>query len=254
MCAAESRQAAREHTQTTIDMKQGWRIPVRRGPLGRRAVGRLPTDHPQCTAHRLAWEESNDHGGREGARDAAMAALEAVLFAADEPLNARRLAVLTGLKDGAEVRRLLRKLQSCHLRDGTAFQVEELAGGFQLLTRPQFHPWLIRLRRTGNELRLSPAARETLAIIAYRQPIMRADVEAIRGVQCGELLRQLMEKGLIRIAGRHASLGRPVQYGTTRKFLIAFGLKSLRDLPQVEQLQPPGAAAPGPETPNSADG
>jgi segregation and condensation protein B len=95
------------------------------------------------------------------------------------------------------------------------------------------------LRRTGNDVHLSPAARETLAIVAYRQPIMRADIELIRGVQCGELLRLLMEKGLVRIAGRHDSLGRPVLYGTTKKFLQVFGLKGLQDLPEVEQLRPP---------------
>jgi segregation and condensation protein B len=156
-------------------------------------------------------------------------------------LNPRRLAALTGLKDAAEVRRLVRTLQGFYDQDGTAFQVEELAGGYQLLTRPEFHPWLVRLRRTGHDLRLSPAARETLAIVAYRQPIMRADVEAIRGVQCGEMLRQLMEKGLIRIAGRHDSLGRPVLYGTTRKFLQLLGLKSLRDLPLAEELRPPAS-------------
>jgi segregation and condensation protein B len=153
-------------------------------------------------------------------------------------LNARRLAAVAGLADGNEARRLVRKLQAFYDKDGTAFQVEEIAGGFQLLSRPEYHPWLVRLRRIGNDLHLSPAARETLAIVAYRQPIMRADIELIRGVQCGELLRLLMEKGLVRIAGRHDSLGRPVLYGTTKKFLQVFGLKSLQDLPQVEQLRP----------------
>jgi segregation and condensation protein B len=175
----------------------------------------------------------------ELARDGRLALVEAALFAADEPLNARRLAVVAGLADASEARRLVRKLQSFYDQGGTAFQVEEIAGGFQLLSRAEYHPWLIRLRRTSNELRLSAAARETLAIVAYRQPIMRADIEAIRGVQCGELLRLLMEKGLVRIAGRHDSLGRPVLYGTTKKFLQVFGLRSLRDLPQVEQLRPP---------------
>jgi segregation and condensation protein B len=175
----------------------------------------------------------------ELARDTRLALVEAALFAADEPLSARRLAVVVGLRDANEARRLVRKLQNSYDKGGTAFQVEEIAGGFQLLSRPEYHPWLVRLRRTGNELRLSPAARETLAIVAYRQPIMRADIEAIRGVQCGELLRLLMEKGLIRIAGRHESLGRPVLYGTTKKFLQVFGLRSLHDLPQVEQLRPP---------------
>src|SRR5262249_5672890 len=135
-------------------------------------------------------------------------------------------------------RRLVRKLQGLYEAEGTAFQVEELAGGFQLLTRPVFHPWLARLRRTGHELRLTSASRETLAIVAYRQPIMRADIEAIRGVQCSEVLRLIMEKGLVRIAGRHDSPGRPVLYGTTKKFLQVFGLKSLKELPQAEQLRP----------------
>ena len=175
----------------------------------------------------------------ERARDLPLVLVEAALFAADEPLTARRLVSIAKLADAGEARRLVRKLQSLYDKNGTAFQVEELAGGFQLMTRPEYHPWLVRLRRTGNAPRLSPAARETLAIVAYRQPIMRADIEAIRGVQCGELLRLLMEKGLIRIAGRHDSLGRPVLYGTTKRFLQTFGLRSLRDLPQAEQLRPP---------------
>jgi segregation and condensation protein B len=130
-------------------------------------------------------------------------------------------------------------LQQLYDRDQTAFQVEELAGGYQLLTRAVFHPWLPRLRRSGVEVLLTPAARETLAIVAYRQPIARADVEAIRGVQSSEVLRQLMEKGLVRIAGRDDSLGRPHLYGTTRKFLQLFGLKSLKDLPPAADLGPP---------------
>jgi segregation and condensation protein B len=155
-------------------------------------------------------------------------------------LTLRRLAAVAGLADAAEARRLVERLQELYDRDGTAFQVEELAGGFQLLTRPEYHPWLARLRRAGNEPRLSAAARETLAIVAYRQPIARADVEYIRGVQSGDMLHQLMEKGLVRIAGRDESLGRPVLYATTRKFLQLFGLRSLRDLPQAQELAEPG--------------
>jgi len=171
-------------------------------------------------------------------RDTRLALVEAALLAADEPLTARRLATAAGLADGSEARRLVKRLHELYDLDGTAFQVEELAGGFQLLTRPEYHRWLARWR-SGQDLRLSAAARETLAIVAYRQPIMRADIEGIRGVQCGEVLRLLMEKGLVRIAGRHDSLGRPQLYGTTKKFLQIFGLKSLKDLPVVEQLRPP---------------
>lgn len=203
-----------------------------RGPLARPGRHRLPQNRRLPPVYRVLLEEPGEAIAPGAlAREGRLAVVEAALFAADEPLPLRRLAAVAGLADAAEARRLVRKLQALYDKDGTAFQVEERAGGFQLLTRPEYHPWLVRLRRTGAELRLSPAARETLAIVAYRQPIMRADIEAIRGVQCGEVLRQLMEKGLVRIAGRHDSLGRPVLYATTRKFLQVFGLKSVRDLP-----------------------
>lgn len=213
---------------------------VLRGPQMRRRADRLPENARLPLIYRMGDASGPTVAARGPlARDAHLAVLEAALLSADEPLTARRLATVAGLPDATEARRLVRKLSSFYDADGSAFQIVELAGGFQLLTRPEFHPWLVRMRRTGNELRLSPAARETLAIVAYRQPIMRAEVEAIRGVQCGDLLRQLMEKGLIRLAGRHDSLGRPVLYGTTRKFLQVFGLKNLRDLPRAEQLRPP---------------
>jgi segregation and condensation protein B len=217
-----------------------------RGPLAWLPRGRLPGNHRLPAVYRLGFESGDGVPLGELARDPELALIEAALVAADEPLTPRRLAKVAGIEESAEVRRLVRKLQGLYDRDGSAFQVQELAGGYQLLTRPEYHHWLMRLRRTGNELRLSPAMRETLAIIAYRQPIMRADVEKVRGVHCGELLRQLMEKGLIRIAGRDASLGRPVLYGTTRKFLQVYGLKSLKDLPQVEVLRPPPKTAPEP--------
>jgi segregation and condensation protein B len=169
--------------------------------------------------------------------------VEACLLAADEPLTTRKLATAAGVANGNEARRLVRKLQAFYEIDGTAFQVAEVAGGFQLLTRPEYHRWLVRLKNVGHDLRLTGPARETLAIIAYRQPIMRAEIEAIRGVHCGDMLRWLMEKGLVRIAGRHDSLGRPVLYATTKKFLQVFGLRGLKDLPQVEQLRPKDSPA-----------
>jgi segregation and condensation protein B len=219
-----------------------------RGPELRWARDRLPRNHRLPLFYRLSSDETGaTPSTADAVRDPSLSAVEAVLLAADEPLASRRLAaVAAGLADAAEARRLVRKLQASYVRDGSAFQVEELAGGFQLLTRPEFHPWLVRLRRTSNDLRLSAAARETLAVVAYRQPVMRADIEAVRGVQCGDVLRLLMEKGLVRIAGRHESLGRPVLYGTTRKFLQAFGLRSLDDLPNVDQLRLPPERGDGP--------
>jgi len=209
------------------------------GPQLARRPDRRPADHRPPAWYRLRAPAPGPAAADPQARDARLARLEAVLFSADEPLTARRLATLAELADAAEARRLVERLRGLYAEEGAAFQVEELAGGYQLLTRPEFHPWLVRLRRAATELRLSPAARETLAIVAYRQPIMRADVEGIRGVQCSDVLAQLMEKGLVRIAGRHDSLGRPMLYGTTKKFLQVFGLRSLRDLPQAEQLGRP---------------
>jgi segregation and condensation protein B len=207
--------------------------------LARPEPGRLPQNRRLPVVYRLLAEEGHEPVAQgELARDLPLAMVEAALLAADEPLNARRLAAVAGLPDGNEARRQVRRLQALYDRDGTAFQVQELAGGYQLLTRPEYHQWLVRVRRTGNDLRLSPPARETLAIVAYRQPIMRASIESIRGVHCGEILRLLMEKGLIRIMGRDDSLGRPVLYGTTKKFLQVFGLKTLRELPLAEQLRP----------------
>jgi segregation and condensation protein B len=121
--------------------------------------------------------------------------------------------------------------------------VEQVATGYQLLTQPQYAPWLDRVHARHARLRLSPPALETLALVAYRQPVTRADIEAVRGVQSGEMLKQLMERGLVRIAGEDDSLGRPYLYGTTRQFLELFGLHSLEHLPDADRLRVPAAPA-----------
>jgi len=205
-----------------------------RGPAARRRPDRFPPNARLPFAYRLLVDRPEAGPTHPHARDSRLARLEAVLFLADQPLTARKIANAASLGDAAEVRRLLERLRELYDADGSAFQVAEIAGGFQLLTRPAFRSWLVRAQRTGTEVRLSAAALETLAVVAYRQPIMRADVEAVRGVACAELLTHLMEKGLIRIVGRHESLGRPVLYGTTKKFLQLFGLGSLKDLPEYE--------------------
>jgi segregation and condensation protein B len=204
------------------------------GPARRRRRDRLPANHRPPAWSRLRAAATEPAAAGPQARDARLARLEALLFAADEPLTARRLATLAELGDAATARRLVERLRELYAAEGAAFQVEELAGGYQLLTRPEFHPWLVRLRQSTGEPKLPGALLETLAIVAYRQPIMRADLEAVRGVHCGEALRQLMERGLVRIAGRDESLGRPVLYATTKKFLQTFGLRDLRDLPPVD--------------------
>jgi segregation and condensation protein B len=160
-----------------------------------------------------------------------------MLFLSRQPLGSRKLAQLAGLADGTLARTLVRKLNQRYDSEGNAFRVEEVAGGFQLLTRPKFAAWLRRLYAVPTETRLSPAAMETLAVVAYRQPVLRSEIEAIRGVQSDEVLRQLMERDLVRIAGRSGELGRPYLYATTKQFLQAFGLRRLDELPRAESLR-----------------
>ncbi len=186
----------------------------------------------------------------EGAQDAAapdadVAAVEAVLFTADKPLTPNKVsevAILGGVKP---VRRAVDELNGRYERDGRSFRIVEIAGGYQMQTLPEFAEVIGRLNTSRSESRLSQAALETLAIVAYRQPVLRADVESIRGVACGEVLRKLMEKNLVRIAGRAEEIGRPMLYGTTSHFLEVFGLDGLKDLPDAEQLRQPVAAPEG---------
>ena len=140
--------------------------------------------------------------GGEFARDERLARLEAVFFLSQQPQTSRKLAQLAGLADGTKARTLVRTLNRRYDAEGSAFRVEEVAGGFQLMTRSKFAPWLRRLHSAPVEVRLSAPAMETLAVVAYRQPVLRAEIEAIRGVQSGEVLRQLIERDLVRIVGR----------------------------------------------------
>ena len=156
---------------------------------------------------------------------------------AREPLSARKLAVLAGLADPTQARTLARRLNEQYDLHGHAFRIEEIAGGMQLLTRPQFAPWLRRLSHVPGEELLSQGMLETLAIVAYRQPLLRAEIEAIRGVGCDEVLRQLMQRDLVRICGRQEDLGRPYLYGTTKRFLQLFGLQSLDSLPRAQKIR-----------------
>ncbi len=168
-----------------------------------------------------------------------MANLEAVLFLTREGISSRKLAKLAGLADATEARTLVRQLNEELDGDGRSYRVEEVAGGYLLVTRPQFAPWLRRLAHIPAEVRLSQTALETLAVVAYRQPVLRANIEAIRGVGCSEVLKQLMDMDLVRISGRSEDLGRPYLYGTTRRFLQIFGLRSADRLPRIDWVNEP---------------
>lgn len=167
--------------------------------------------------------------------------IEALIFAAERPLPDGRIADLLGIsgqaKVGAAIREAIDSLNVGYATAASAFRIEQVAGGRQVLTQPNFAPVVARLRGERQQARLTQPALETLAIIAYRQPIQRSEIEAIRGVACGEVLRGLLERRLVRIAGRAEELGRPMLYGTTNEFLKVFGLGSLADLPQSRELK-----------------
>lgn len=170
-----------------------------------------------------------------------MARVEAVFVVSDVALSPKRLAQLATVADANEARHLIDQLNSAYDRGKSAFRIERVASGYRLLTRPIFSFWLGKLHQRQAELKLTPPALETLAIVAYRQPITRADIEAIRRVQCSDMLKHLMERSLVRIAGEDDSLGRPFLYETTRQFLELFGLRGLDALPMAESLRKPRA-------------
>ncbi|QDT40442.1 Segregation and condensation protein B [Gimesia alba] len=170
-------------------------------------------------------------------RSLKMAKVEAVLFVAETALSTRKIAQLATLANAAEAKELIDQLNNALTATNSAFQIKRVATGYQLMTQPQFSFWLNKLHQRQAALKLSSPAMETLAIVVYRQPITRADIESIRGVQSAEMLKQLMERGLVRIGGKDDSLGRPFLYESTRKFLEIFGLKNLDDLPMGETLR-----------------
>ena len=201
-----------------------------RNPHARWATG---TQVPFArSVERLPARSSNEDSIEEK-----IARLEAVLFLAREPLSTRKLANLAKLADGTEARTLIKQLRKRYDQRSSALQAVEVAGGIQLLTRSHLASWIRRLHGGPEEFRLSAPALETLAVVAYQQPIVRAEIEAVRGVQCGEILRVLMERDLLRIVGRAEELGRPFLYGTTKKFLQIFGLRRLDQLPPVDQIR-----------------
>jgi segregation and condensation protein B len=169
--------------------------------------------------------------------DSLKAALEAVLFTCDEPLSLHRLKEIVPDSRAEDIQQALGELRREYEASGRAFTLEEIAGGYQLLTRPQYADIIAKLKKSKADRKLSAAALETLAIIAYKQPIKRVDVEAIRGAASGELIRALMERNLVKIVGRDEVPGAPVLYGTTKEFLDTFGLKSIEDLPRPEEVK-----------------
>jgi len=168
--------------------------------------------------------------------------IESLLLVAEEPLNIDRINnILTGVEK-KEIQNAFAELSKEYEARKGGFFLREVAGGYQIRTRPEYREWIKRFIQP-KALRLSKAALETLAIIAYKQPIIRSDIEHIRGVNCGGILRMLLERKLVRVLGRKEIPGRPLIYSTTKQFLEVFDLKNLKDLPTPEEIEAMGEAS-----------
>jgi segregation and condensation protein B len=224
-----------ELTQQQDDLQQDGQ----QADAGERIISN-PSEQPDGPIADSAVEDAADEQDEASADvQVDLRTLEALLFSTHHPLTAGRLAELLDLESTKPIRRAIKDLNEQYVTSDRSFRVEQVAGGYQMLTLPEFGEILKTLHQREVDAKLTKAALETLAIIAYKQPILRADIEAIRGVACGETIRSLMEKHLVKIAGRAEIPGRPILYGTTKRFLELFGLNSLKDLPQGEdQLRP----------------
>jgi len=162
--------------------------------------------------------------------------IECLLFVSDIPLSIKKLSNLTGFSE-IEIDEALKNLVAEYETIGRSFKIAEIAQGFSMYTRSEYAPWVKLLYAARNRAKLSKASLEVAAILAYRQPLTKAEIEAIRGVDCTGVVQNLMEKKLIKISGRKKVLGRPLLYRTTDEFLMYFGLKDLTELPRVEELR-----------------
>ncbi len=167
--------------------------------------------------------------------------IESLLFVAEEPLTVDKIKRITTYAETKEIKDALAALSTEYEARLGGFYLDEVAGGYQIRTRPEYTEWIRKLIQT-KPLRLSKAALETLVIIAYKQPIIRSDVEHLRGVDCGGVLRVLLERKFIRVLGRREIAGRPLIYATTKRFLEVFDLKDLKDLPTPKEIEELGAS------------
>jgi len=170
------------------------------------------------------------------------AIIESLLFVSAEPIPAVRLAAAIGDVTRAEIEACLRILEHELEQEGRGIRLAEIAGGYRLVTKQEYAPWIKRLDKTKSAAKLSRSALETLAIIAYKQPLVRSEVEEIRGVETSGVIRTLLERKLVRIVGRKEVPGRPIMYGTTKFFLEQFGLSDLSQLPPLREFKELGEA------------
>lgn len=223
--------------QATAGLSKG-----REGPMAEAAAAEVESP---CEADlNGAGESAHDNGIAAPAETSSIAEmrelsgiLEALLFMAADPLPMNRIVTLVGAVSKQHVQEALMRLKDEYAREGRGLDLVEIAGGYRLVTKPDYAPWIKRLEKIKAPAKLSRSALESLAIIAYKQPIVRAEIEQIRGVETSGVLRTLLERKLVRIVGRKEEPGRPILYGTTKFFLEHFGLRDLSQLPPLRELK-----------------
>lgn len=208
-----------------------------------------PADAASDPADEPTSEESMQRGAHESAAQAEgiskrelTAMLEAILFVSAEPIPVARLVTVLGNVTKGEVQQALHLLADDMEQDGRGIQLAHIAGGYRLVTKQEYAPWVKRLDKAKSAQKLSRSALESLAIIAYKQPLVRAEIEEIRGVETSGVIRTLLERKLVRIVGRKEVPGRPIMYGTTKFFLEHFGLQDLTQLPPLREFKELGEA------------
>ena len=220
------------------------------------ANGRVGNVEFEVVADPIPKSASNGHTEQQGPNQQELDAtldeqevksiLEAVLFMSHDPLTIEKLTAVIEGPSKAEVHQCIKMLQADYDQEGRGLRIAEVAGGFMMVTRPDCGPYIKRLTKAKSIAKLSRSALETLAIISYKQPIIRAEIEKIRGVETSGVLRTLLDQKLVRIVGRQDVPGRPILYGTSKQFLQRFGLRDLRDLPPLKEFQALG----NPENPS----
>ncbi|MFA5167676.1 MAG: SMC-Scp complex subunit ScpB [Candidatus Omnitrophota bacterium] len=163
--------------------------------------------------------------------------VEALIFASSKPLTPAEIRKVTKVLTVGQIEKIVAELKEDYQKTGRCFELLEIAGGYELSTRREFAPWILKIELQRKARQATQSALETLAILAYKQPLTRAEIEALRGVDTSGVLNTLMEKNFIRITGKKEVPGRPFMYGTTEKFLEHFGLKELRDLPSIDEIR-----------------
>jgi segregation and condensation protein B len=210
-----------------------------RGAVQPDAAGNGPASERETEADAVPDAEAETEGSGPGellTDDEILRSVTALVFASPEPISLRRIVELLERPETARVEAALASLRERLAQSALPLELRPIAGGWQILTTPEMGATIQRLFKARRTERISAAALETMAVVAYRQPVTKAEIEAIRGVQAGPILRTLVERGLVRVIGRADVPGHPLQYGTTRDFLDRFGLGSLDELPRDAEL------------------